>query len=151
MTTVREARPEDLPRLAAIRAASLREAPPLLLEVAVRGAGLVLVATSSGGPDATPGDRATPVGYALAMRDEGREVAYLAELAVAPEHRRRGHGSALLSTLVDRVADHDELRLTTRANDDRARAFYEAAGFERHRELPDHYADGDGVLYGRRL
>ena len=45
MTTVREARADDLPRLRAVRAASLREAPPLLLDVAVRGAGLVLVAT----------------------------------------------------------------------------------------------------------
>jgi ribosomal-protein-alanine N-acetyltransferase len=85
------------------------------------------------------------------MSDGERAVAYLAELAVAPGHRRRGHGSALLSAVLDRLADHDELRLTTRAADDRARAFYEAAGFERLRRLPGHYADGDGLLYGRRL
>lgn len=141
MTAVREARPEDLPRLTAIRAASLREAPPLLLDVAVRGVGLVLVATADG----------IPVGYAMAMRDDDREVAYLAELAVAPDHRRRGHGSALLSAVADRLADHERLRLTTRATDDRARAFYEAAGFEPLRELPGHYEAGDGVLYDRRL
>ncbi|PSQ11980.1 N-acetyltransferase [Halobacteriales archaeon QS_5_70_15] len=157
MTTVREARPDDLPRLSAVRAASLREAPPLLLEVAVRGAGLVLVAAEPGAADATDvtgaptATRADPVGYALAMRDGEGEAAYLAELAVAPARRRRGHGSALLSALLDRLADHDELRLTARADDDRARAFYEAAGFEPRRELPDHYGDGDGVLYGRRL
>lgn len=138
--SVREARREDLPRLRAIRAASLREAPPLLLDVAVRGVGLVLAATTT-----------EPVGYALVMCDEEGDVAYLAELAVAPDHRRRGHGSALLSAVLDRVAGHAELRLTTRADDERARAFYEAAGFERLEELPDHYADGDGVLYGRRL
>lgn len=141
MTAVREARPEDLPRLAAIRAASLREAPSLLLDVAVRGVGLVLVATAQG----------VPVGYALTMRDGEREVAYLAELAVAPGHRRRGHGSALLSAVVERLADHERLRLTTRAADDRARGFYESAGFEPLQELPDHYEDGDGVLYDRRL
>ncbi len=141
MTVVREARPEDLPRLTAIRSASLREAPPLLLDVAVRGVGLVLVATTEG----------VPVGYALAMRDDDREVAYLAELAVAPDHRRRGHGSALLSAVADRLADHERLRLTTRATDDRARAFYEAAGFEPLHELPGHYEAGDGVLYDRRL
>ena len=142
MTTaaVREARTEDLPRLRAIRAASLSEVPPLLLDVAVRGAGTVLVATTT-----------EPVGYALAMRDGECEVAYLAELAVAPGHRRQGHGSALLSAVLDRVADHRGLRLTTRADDERARSFYEAAGFEPLEELPDHYADGDGVLYGRRL
>lgn len=143
MTVVREARPEDLPRLRAVRAASLRETSPLLLDVAVRGVGTVLVATVPG--------VAEPVGYALTMRDGERAVAYLAELAVAPDHRRRGHGSALLSALLDRLADHEEVRLTTRADDDRARSFYEAAGFERLERLPDHYADGDGVLYGRRL
>jgi ribosomal-protein-alanine N-acetyltransferase len=143
MTAVREARPADLPRLRAIRAASLPEAPPLLLDVAVRGVGVVLVATVPAEPD--------PVGYALAMRDGEGEVAYLAELAVAPDHRRQGHGSALLSAVLDRLAGHAALRLTTRADDDRARAFYEAAGFEPVRRLPDHYADGDGTLYGRRL
>jgi len=143
VTPVREARSEDLPRLRAIRAASLREAPPLLLDVAVRGAGLVLVATEPAAPD--------PVGYALAMRDGDGDLAYLAELAVAPDHRRHGHGSALLSAVLDRLADHRELRLTTRADDDRAQAFYEAAGFERLERLPDHYADADGILYRRRL
>jgi ribosomal-protein-alanine N-acetyltransferase len=149
-TAVREARPEDLPRLAAIRAASLREAPPRLLEVAVRGVGHVLVATDPAtGTD--PAAEGVPVGYGLAMRDGEGEVAYLAELAVAPGHRRRGHGSALLSALLDRLSDHEMLRLTTRADDDRARAFYESAGFEPVRTLPDHYADGDGVLYERKL
>ena len=138
---VREARAADLPRLRAIRAASLRETPPLLLDVAVRGVGLVLVATVS----------ERPVGYALVMRDGESEVAYLAELAVAPDYRRRGYGSALLSAVLDRVAGHRELRLTARADDERARSVYEASGFERVEELPDHYADGDGVLYGRRL
>ena len=143
MRSVREARVEDLSRLEAIRAASLRGAPPLLLDVAVRGVGLVLVATAPG--------TAEPAGYALALRDGEEEVAYLAELAVAPGCRRRGHGSALLSAVLDRLSDHEELRLTTRAADDRARAFYEAAGFERLGALPDHYEDGDGVLYGRRI
>jgi len=143
VTPVREARSADLPRLRAIRAASLRETPQLLLDVAVRGAGLVLVATE---PAAT-----NPVGYALAMRDGDGGVAYLAELAVVPDHRRHGHGSALLSAVLDGLADHRELRLTTGADDDRARSFYEAAGFERLERLPDHYPDADGILYGRRL
>lgn len=143
MTAVREAGDGDLPRLRAIRSASLPDAPPGLLEVAVRGACPVPVATTLGATE--------PVGYALVTRDGEGEVAYLAELAVGPGHRRRGHGSALLSAVLDRIAGHDELRLTTRAADDRARAFYEAAGFEQLAVLPDHYGDVDGVLYGRRL
>jgi ribosomal-protein-alanine N-acetyltransferase len=141
--TVREARSDDLSRLAAIRAASLSEAPPSLLDVAVRGVGLVLVARAPPSPE--------PVGYALATCDEERRAASLLELAVAPGHRRQGHGTALLSAVSERLADHERLRLTTRATDDRARAFYEAAGFEPLRELPDHYEDDDGVLYDRRL
>ena len=144
-TVVREARPGDRPRLAAIRAASLHEAPPRLLDAAVRGVGLVLVATDPATKEEIP------VGYALAIRDAEGEVAYLAELAVAPGNRRRGHGSALLGALLDRLSDHEVLRLTTRADDDRARAFYESSGFEPIRTLPDHYADGDGVLYERKL
>lgn len=143
MTTVREARPEDLPHLKTIRAASLSEAAPSLLDVAVDGVGLVLVACAPSSPG--------PVGYALAMRDEERTVASLVELAVAPGRRREGHGTALLSAVAERLADHERLRLTTRAADDRARTFYEAAGFEPLRELPDYYEDGDGVLYDRRL
>ena len=46
---------------------------------------------------------------------------------------------------IDRLTGHEVLRLTTRADDDRARAFYESAGFDPVRTLPDHYADGDGV------
>ena len=127
MTGIRAATPADRPRLLAIQAASLASNWPELLETAIDGAGTVLVAGH------------TPVGYALAV---GSQPTHLAELAVAPGHRNAGHGSALLQTVLD---DVDECRLTARADDERARRFYERHGFRVDSFLPNHYEHGDGV------
>ena len=132
MTRIRAATPADCPRLLAIQAASLASNWPELLETAIDGAGTVLVA----------GD--TPVGYALAV---GSQPTHLAELAVAPGHRNAGHGSALLTTLLD---DCDECRLTARADDERARRFYKRHGFRIEEHLPNHYENADGVAMVRQ-
>ena len=141
---VREATAADLPRLETIRAVALPESSARLLAFGVRGPAVSLVACE------TPGD--VPVGYALALPDEALGDAYLAELAVAPGSRRAGHGRALLEAVARRVADHDRLTLTTRATDERARAFYRDAGFTPVERLPGHYSDGeDGVRLAREL
>ena len=127
MTRIRAATPADCPRLLAIQAASLASNWPELLETAIDGAGTVLVA----------GD--TPVGYALAV---GSQPTHLAELAVAPGHRNAGHGSALLTAILDEC---EVCRLTARADDERARRFYERHGFRVDSFLPEHYEHGDGV------
>jgi ribosomal-protein-alanine N-acetyltransferase len=132
MTRIREATPDDRPRLLAIQSASLASNWPELLATAIDGPGTVLVA----GHD--------PVGYALAVGDD---PTHLAELAVAPGHRDAGHGSALLTTLLDNC---EECRLTARADDERARRFYERHGFRVERRLPNHYEDGDGVAMVRQ-
>jgi ribosomal-protein-alanine N-acetyltransferase len=128
MTEIREAMPEDLPTLLAIQSVSLESRWPDLLETGISGPPLVLVS----GP--------TPVGYTLAVGDA---PTYLAELAVAPGHRGGGHGSALLTAVLARGG---ECRLTTRADDERARRFYERHGFRVAERLPDHYAGDDGLL-----
>ena len=136
--TIREATPADLPKLEAIRAVALPDSSPRLLAFGVRGPAIALVAC----PEAV-------VGYALVLPDERRGDAYLAELAVEPGHRRRGHGRALLEAAARRVADHDRLTLTTRATDDLARAFYREAGFTLAERLPGHYDGVDGVRLAR--
>lgn len=136
--TVREAGEADLSRLSAIRAVSLPERAPRLLEYGVTGPPLVLVAEAT-----------DPVGYAMTVT--GAEDAYLAELAVAPDDRGEGHGRALVEATVDRVGRHDRLELATRADDGRARAFYRACGFRVVETLPDRYEAGDGVLFSRPL
>lgn len=123
----------------------LRSPAPDLLELAFDGgAGTVLVAETEG----------EVVGYALAMPgdpDSEPSVVYLAEIVVAPGVRREGHGSGLLSAVRDRFSDYDQLRLTARADDGDALSFYRGVGFWVLAELPDHYADGDGVLLGTEL
>ena len=145
---IREGRPEDLATLAAIQSSALDETWPELLELAVDGPQTLLVLT-----DRTTGDdgRDTPVGYALAITAE--EVAYLAELAVAPGAQGEGRGSELLAALVDRFRQQglDEVRLTARADDERVHDFYAGFGFEARQRIEDHYEDGDGLLFVRSL
>jgi ribosomal-protein-alanine N-acetyltransferase len=132
MSHIREATPDDRPRLLAIQATSLESNWPTLLETAITGPATVLVA---GHP---------PVGYALAV---GTQPTHLAELAVAPGHRNAGHGSALLGAILEKG---DECHLTARADDERARRFYERHGFRVEKRLSNHYENADGVAMVRQ-
>lgn len=154
---VRTASEADLPRLLAIQAAAFPDPHRTLLRSGVR-AGLALVAvdgpvTSDGtaepdGPGGTAGavgaDLADPdvAGYVLFTVDE--VSVYVAELAVAPGHRRRGHGRRLLAAVAARHPERERLRLTTRVDNDDARAFYASLGFREVRELPGYYDGGEG-------
>ncbi|MFB6200544.1 MAG: GNAT family N-acetyltransferase [Halorhabdus sp.] len=133
--------------MSAIQHAVLEEPSPTLLSAAVDGTGLALVARPAL-PDANTTDR--PVGYVLVLTADA--VAYVPELAVSPDWQRRGVGSVLLAAVSDRV-DAEELRLTVRAEDDDARAFYRDRGFSLREALPDHYETGagTGLLLGRPL
>jgi ribosomal-protein-alanine N-acetyltransferase len=139
---IRPAVPTDEARLLAIQSAALDDPWPELLEVAIDGAPLVLVADEGRGP----------IGYTLTVPDH--PVAYVAELAVAPGMQGEGHGTALFSALLDRLRDRafETVRLTARADDERVRSFYDEFGFTVADDLPDHYDDGsDGVLLVREL
>lgn len=137
---IREATPADREPLRAIQRATLSDPWPALLELGLEGPPLVLVV-----------ERDRPVGYALAVPAD--ETAYLAEFAVAPGEQGRGLGSALLAALLDRLRSNgvEAVRLTARADDDRARSFYEGHGFAVVDEVPDHYAAADGVVMARTL
>jgi len=141
LPAVRDATPADLPRLETLRSAALPDSSPRLLAYGVRGPPVSLVACAPDG---------TVVGYALAMCDDAGD-AYLAELAVAPGHRRQGYGRALVEAVARRLADHDRLTLTTPADDERARAFYRDAGFALVERLPGHFEGQDGVRLARPL
>ncbi|RXK51666.1 GNAT family N-acetyltransferase [Halorientalis pallida] len=139
---IRPARPADLGRLRAIQLASLAEPWDGLLEPAIDGPPVVLVVAD---------EADEPIGYAVAIPQD--TVAYLAELAVAAGHRGEGRGSRLLTALCDRLtADgFERLELTVRADDERARGFYDSNGFAEQERLPDHYEDGAGLLLARPL
>ncbi|QSG09523.1 GNAT family N-acetyltransferase [Halapricum desulfuricans] len=139
--TVREIRADDRDRLREIQQAVLSDPSPSVLAAALDGPLFGLVAEDSG----------AVVGYLLAVIGETRT--YVPELAVAADTQRRGHGSALLAAAIDRLCERSvrTVRLTTRADDPAARAFYEQQGFESVERIPDHYDDADGVVYERRI
>jgi ribosomal protein S18 acetylase RimI-like enzyme len=138
VTRVRPGHPADLGPLGPAQAALTEPAPELLAGALTReGPATVLVAVD--------GD---PVGYLVAV--PGPEVAYVPELAVRPDRQREGHGSALLSALVERTTA-DELRLTVAADDEAARGFYEHHGFTLRTRIPDRFAAGDGLLLARTV
>jgi ribosomal protein S18 acetylase RimI-like enzyme len=142
--TVRPARPADAAPLRGLQRAAIADPAPELLELALATAGDASdgprcpVAVAGGGPQ--------PVGYALALEDGA--ICYVAELAVAAAHRRRGHGTALVDALAADTAA-GELRLTVRADDGGARKFYAARGFEAVGHT-DRF-DGDGLVLAREL
>lgn len=177
---IREAAPGDRPRLLALQA-ELASPWPDLLELAVGGDGagdgpVALVACAGDPTDSGPAGlpRGSPVGYLLAVPggpadergtrrsdDDGTAgtadpgSVYLAEVVVAPDHRREGHGRGLIEAAAARFAGYDQLRLTARADDEGALAFYRACGFRVVEELPGHYDEaggtGDGLLLARDL
>lgn len=71
--------------------------------------------------------------------------AYLEELYVIPEHRRRGFGRALLNASIDaaREAGADHFELTTGETDTEARKLYESRGLTNREGSPD----GPRMLY----
>lgn len=90
-----------------------------------------------------------PLGFALfrlrpSLWSKG-EDAYLEELYVVPEHRRKGFGRALLNAAIEaaREAGADHFDLTTGETDTEARALYESRGLTNREGTPD----GPRMLY----
>lgn len=150
---IRTATVGDRPAVRALQAHLDEPAPGLLAAAFDAGVGTVLVA-DRGGPTAAlagyalvvPGDSATRVTTDTAAGDgevddtpTDTAVAYLAELVVAPACRRRGVGGRLVTAIGERCERCDRLRVTTRADDRAARAFYRDQGFEHATDLPGHF------------
>lgn len=139
MTTVRDGRPADLPRLRTIQSA-LTEPWPELLATATEGPPPLYVLVDG-----------QPVGYALVV-GEADGVAYVPEFAVHPGEQGQGYGTQLMVWLCDHLSgEYDEIRLTVEASDERARDFYRGHGFEQLDRLDEHFESGDGLLLARTL
>ena len=139
---IRTATPDDRGQLRDIQT-HLREPNPPLLDYAIDGPPLTLVATA-------PDD--TPVGYLVAFHDD--EAAYVAEIVVAPEYRREGRARRLLVAAFDRLRESgcSRIRLAVHPDNDAARSLYESLGFEEVGREDGHYEDGsDGIVMGREL
>jgi ribosomal-protein-alanine N-acetyltransferase len=141
MIEVRRGTGDDFDRIRQIQTTALAEPWPELLQSAVGGYPPVYVAADH-----------QPVGYAIVV--PGPEaVAYLPELAVAPDRQREGYGSALLEYVCTELAadGYEQLRLSVLVTDERARQFYDDAGFKEVERLPDEFERGDGLLLAKDL
>ncbi len=72
----------------------------------------------------------------------------IVDIATAPDARRRGAASALLTALRDFAVSHGFrcALLEVRASNSAALALYAAHGFETTRHRPKYYADGEDAL-----
>ncbi|WP_256296938.1 GNAT family N-acetyltransferase [Haloarchaeobius salinus] len=138
---VREATRADLPALRALQ--GLLDAPvPELFEDLPPG--VTLVSTADG----------VPVGYSHSFTGD---VAHVAELVVAPAHRREGRGRRLLLAVLARLRREDcrAAELVVAAENTSARALYEELGFEAGERLVGYYGSeeeaGDAVRYRLQL
>lgn len=75
--------------------------------------------------------------------------AHVAELAVAPAHRREGRASALLDRLLADLAPGERVTLAVAPDNRAARALYDRAGFERVARDPDYFEDGPALVLAR--
>jgi ribosomal protein S18 acetylase RimI-like enzyme len=91
------------------------------------------------------------VGYAAGFPDEA--VYHLGAIYVLPERQGGGVGSRLQAAVEAeaRDADYDALRLVVMADNDQARGFYEARGFEYERDDYDPDLDVENCVYEKSL
>ncbi|WP_323675751.1 N-acetyltransferase [Halorubellus sp. PRR65] len=138
---VRDATPGDVPVVRALQSLLPEPVDDLFADGLPGGITLVAVPAGAWSP---PGDArgGQPVGYVHAY-----DTGYVAELAVAPGHRGRGHGRALLSRCLAelRARGVDRAELEVAADNDRARSLYESLGFTVAERRPDRYETGDGL------
>lgn len=140
MSHTRRATTADLSAIRAIQEATLTEPWPELLEPAVEEVFPCFVREST---------VAEVVGYLVAIPDGADHIVYVPELAVHPSYQGEGHGSVLLSALVEAFSHYDEVRVTVDATDERARQFYERRGFVVRDRLDGYFERTDGLLMSR--
>lgn len=114
----------------------LREPSPALLEHGL-AAGWALVSDADG----------AVAGYALSVDAPTRSGRHLAELVVAPAHRRAGRGRGLLEAVLEDTTG--AVTLQAHPDNDAALALYDACGFRVVGRRPDAYADGDALVLRR--
>ena len=138
---IRQAGAEDLPRIAWLEDAAFADPWPFDLLAYEFGhpRGFLLVASWDGEP---------PSGY-VAFRHGGGESELL-RLAVDPAERRRGVARVLVEHGLQRLREGkvESCHLEVRMDNEGAKAFYQALGFQRSGRRRSYYRDGtDAALY----
>ncbi len=163
--TIRPLNLSDQPSFYQLRLRALFEEPEIFMLAAGEFARMTL-------PDQTRMMRSTPdqfilgafnaegtlVGLVDFHRRQRHKIRHLGDISgmyVAPEHRARGIGRALLSAAISRarnLADLEALTLIVSANDQPARRLYLSAGFQSYGLEPlslkveDKYVDGEFMM-----
>ncbi|HEY7839712.1 MAG TPA: N-acetyltransferase [Terriglobales bacterium] len=117
---------------------------------AARGFHAAIGATMDDGGDAP--QLRPPAAFILSLLHRRR--GHIITLDVAPEHRRRGLGWALMLAAEAhfRALGAVGMRLETAVDNQAARRFYARLGYREMRELPDYYARGQhGLLLLKSL
>ncbi len=107
-----------------------------------------LVAEDPGAdPSVTDGSAGGVVGYVVAdrVRDHGRVLGHVKDLAVHPDRRGEGIGSALLSEALAAL-EATSVKLEVRESNDAARALYGRFGFRPVKRMPRYYDDGEDAI-----
>ena len=92
-------------------------------------------------------------GFIFAIRNTNG-TAHLTTIGIAPEHRRRGLGSRLLSHLENRLVEKglSIIALEVRVSNTSAQAMYKTAGYACVQRLESYYHNGeDGFLMTKSL
>lgn len=90
------------------------------------------------------------VGYAVAT--VGGTEGHIVSVAVDPPSRRRGIGTALVSSMTRRLVEGgvEEIHLEVRKGNRAAISFYERMGFRIFSEITHYYGDGEDAWVLRR-
>ncbi|QFU82404.1 ribosomal protein S18-alanine N-acetyltransferase [Natronorubrum aibiense] len=96
------------------------------------------------------------VGYIVAdvTQNFGRQLGHVKDIAVHPDYRTTGVGTALLTQALAVLAAHgaDTVKLEVRRSNDGAKRLYREFGFEPLRIVPGYYEDGeDAIVMLRKL
>lgn len=89
-------------------------------------------------------------GYVVAdsVPNHGRPIGHVKDIAVHPDHREEGVGSALLERALGlfEARGVSSVKLEVRADNEGARSLYESFGFVHRRTVPRYYDNGEDAL-----
>lgn len=85
------------------------------------------------------------VGFVAADIRRRQDLAWIATIAVHPDHRGRGIGDALMDK-VEKVVDMPAMRLSARASNESAIALYSKRGYEKIAIWPRYYQGGEDAV-----
>ena len=90
------------------------------------------------------------VGYVIGdlVTSGGREMGHVKDVAVHPDHRGRGLGTALIGRGLSALSIQGvgSIKLEVRAGNDGAIGLYRAFGFGHHRTVREYYQNGEDAL-----